>query len=118
MASESDGAILVVRHGKTTRDQVLVALSRLDSVAAHLIGTVANMTPGRRISYGYSYSYGYAPQVGRSKKPNKKVKKDKKRQGKPLTQTPAVAPADKVRRVARPTRQLWDDGNARSGRSC
>jgi receptor protein-tyrosine kinase len=68
LASESDGAILVARHGKTTRDQIAGAVGRLDSVAGHLLGTVANMTPAKRSSYGYSYSYGYAPEAGRSKK--------------------------------------------------
>ena len=101
LASESDGAILVVRHGKTTRDQVMVALSRLDSVAAKLIGSVANMTPGRRISYGYSYSYGYAPEVGRSRKSRKKqgsvkLSKKKRRQQKkqptPITVDPSFPP--------------------------
>ena len=82
LASESDGAILVVRHGKTTRDQVSVALSRLGSVGANLIGTVANMTPGRRISYGYSYSYGYAPEAGRSKKKDQSTRKERRRQKK------------------------------------
>jgi Mrp family chromosome partitioning ATPase len=68
LAAESDGAILISRHGKTTRDQVSAAVGRLDSVDARLVGTVANWTPARRNAYGYSYSYGYAPEVGRSKK--------------------------------------------------
>jgi receptor protein-tyrosine kinase len=68
LASSSDGAILVARHGKTTRDQISVAVGRLGSVSANLMGTVANMTPARRGSYGYGYSYGYAPEAGRSKR--------------------------------------------------
>ena len=76
LASSSDGAILIARHGKTTRDQISVAVGRLDSVAAHLLGTVANMTPARRGSYGYGYSYGYAPEAGRSKKDTSSKKKD------------------------------------------
>ncbi|MGH3457709.1 polysaccharide biosynthesis tyrosine autokinase [Aeromicrobium sp.] len=78
LASASDGAILVVRHGKTTRDQVNVAVGRLDSVGAHLIGTVSNMTPVRRGSYGYGYSYGYAPEPGHSKKEPAKDRLKKK----------------------------------------
>ena len=76
LASSSDGAILIARHGKTTRDQISVAVGRLESVAAHLLGTVANMTPARRGSYGYGYSYGYAPEAGRSKKDTSSKKKD------------------------------------------
>ena len=67
LAAESDGAILITRHGKTTRDQVAAAVGRLESVEARLLGTVANWTPARRSSYGYGYSYGYAPEIGRSK---------------------------------------------------
>jgi capsular exopolysaccharide synthesis family protein len=102
LASSSDGAILVARHGKTTRDQISVAVGRLDSVAAHLLGTVANMTPARRGSYGYGYSYGYAPEVGRLKKagptkkartpedgtpgkPSRKERRKQKKQSAPIT---------------------------------
>ena len=66
LGAASDGAILIVRHGKTTRDQVTSAVGRLDSVDARLLGTVINMTPPKRSAYGYGYSYGYAPEVGRS----------------------------------------------------
>ena len=68
LAAESDGAILITRHGKTTRDQVVAAVGRLESVEARLLGTMANWTPTRRSPYGYGYSYGYAPEVGRLKK--------------------------------------------------
>lgn len=82
LAAESDGAILISRHGKTTRDQVAVAIGRLESVDARLVGTVANWTPARRNAYGYSYSYGYAPEVGRSKKTGKQSKKEPRKQEK------------------------------------
>jgi hypothetical protein len=70
LAAGADGAILISRHGKTTRDQVATAVGRLESVEARLVGTVANWTPARRNPYGYSY--GYAPEVGRSKKERNK----------------------------------------------
>ena len=73
LGSASDGAILIVRHGKTTRDQVSSAVDRLDSVDARLLGTVINMTPAKRSGYGYGYSYGYAPEAGRSKKEHTKA---------------------------------------------
>jgi len=66
LASEADGAILVVRHGKTTKDQADQARQRLNSVGAALLGTVLNFAPARAKGYGYSYGYGY----GYAPKPN------------------------------------------------
>ncbi|WP_153505263.1 polysaccharide biosynthesis tyrosine autokinase [Cumulibacter manganitolerans] len=62
LARQADGAILVVRHGKTTKDQVVAAADRLHSVDAELLGTVFNRTPSKgNTGYGYGYGYGYAP---------------------------------------------------------
>lgn len=60
LGSQADGVLLVVRHGKTTRDQLAVASERLTSVGARTIGVVLNMVPVRRL-HGYGYGYGYAP---------------------------------------------------------
>jgi capsular exopolysaccharide synthesis family protein len=60
MARDVDGAILVVRHGKTTKDQLRQARLRLEQVDANLFGVAVNMTPRRgKGAYGYSYGYGY-----------------------------------------------------------
>jgi capsular exopolysaccharide synthesis family protein len=60
LAPSCDGTLLVVRHGRTTRDQVGRALSSLTNVNARLLGTVMTMTPrGASGSYGYSRGYGY-----------------------------------------------------------
>jgi receptor protein-tyrosine kinase len=60
MATQVDGAILVVRHGKTTKDQVKLAANRVGQVGARLFGVVVNMTPRRGGSeFGYDYGYGY-----------------------------------------------------------
>lgn len=64
LAQQTDGAILVVRHGSTTRHQVRTSAERLQSVGAVLLGTITNMTPSTKRgngSYGYGYGYGYAP---------------------------------------------------------
>lgn len=64
IAAETDGAVLVVRHGKTTRDQVTGAVERLRAVEAAPLGVIMNMLPsggGGRYGYGYGYGYGYAP---------------------------------------------------------
>ena len=59
MAANSDGAILVVRHGKTSRSQVAAAVSTLEAVDARLLGSVLNMMPMKGAeAYGYS-GYGY-----------------------------------------------------------
>lgn len=58
LAAKADGAIVVVRHGRTRRDQVGTSASRLSQVDAAAIGFVINMTPGRRSGYGYGYGYG------------------------------------------------------------
>lgn len=65
LARQADGALLVARHGKTTRDQLSQAVERLHQVDAEPVGVVLNMTPGRNrgdsSGYGYGYGYGYAP---------------------------------------------------------
>jgi tyrosine-protein kinase len=59
MASACDGAVLVVRHGKTRRDQVQDMVTTLKTVEANVLGTVFNVVPGRNAK-GYYY-YGYGP---------------------------------------------------------
>jgi capsular exopolysaccharide synthesis family protein len=63
ISSVVDGAVLVVRHGKTTADQVRAAVDRLEGVGAKPVAAVFNMTPVKsgRYGYGYGYGYGYAP---------------------------------------------------------
>lgn len=72
LASQSDGALVVVRHSKTTRDQLRHSIERLSAVDAKVLGLVFNMVPVRRGSkgdaYGYGYGYGYAPEPGRKKR--------------------------------------------------
>jgi len=66
VAAQADGALLVVRHGKTTRDQISAAVERLEAVGGRLVGVLLNMTPQRGGSgYYYGYGYGYAPTAGR-----------------------------------------------------
>lgn len=64
LSSQADGAILIVRYGSTTQDQVRAATERLQAVGARPIGAILNMTPakgGGQYGYGYGYGYGYAP---------------------------------------------------------
>jgi capsular exopolysaccharide synthesis family protein len=67
LARQADGAILVVKHGKITRDQVALSLQRLEQVDARLVGVVINMLPAKgRGGYGYGYGYGYAPDAAKA----------------------------------------------------
>lgn len=59
LARECDGALVIVRHGKTTREQLTRALAALSSVDARVLGTVLNMAPAGGAN-GYGYGYGYA----------------------------------------------------------
>ncbi len=48
LAAQTDGAILVVRHGETTRDQLTGAVERLEGVESRPLGVIFNMMPMRR----------------------------------------------------------------------
>lgn len=59
LAARSDGALIVVRAGKTKRDQLAHAAKMLSDVGAVLLGSVLTMMPTRgSASYSYSYYYG------------------------------------------------------------
>jgi tyrosine-protein kinase len=47
LAAQSDGALLVSRYGKTTRDQLRRSVERLAAVDANLVGAVLNRVPRR-----------------------------------------------------------------------
>lgn len=63
LASRTDGAILVVRHGKTTKDHVRNACDRLTQVDASPLGIVFNRVPAKGGGDGYGYGYGYGPET-------------------------------------------------------
>jgi len=66
IARDVDGAIMVVRHGKTTKDQLEQARLRLVQVDANLFGVAVNMAPRRgRRSYDYGYDYNIDADVQR-----------------------------------------------------
>lgn len=70
VAAHSDGALLVVCHGKTTRDQLADGTARLDAVEAHCIGVVLNMAPrsharGRSRSHDYQHAKGSRARAAR-----------------------------------------------------
>jgi len=76
LAAQADGAILVVRHGKTSKDDVLRAVAGLEQVNARLLGTVLNAVPAKR-HYGYNAGYGYGYGYGQTKADRKAKKRAK-----------------------------------------
>ncbi len=77
LASKTDGALIVTRHGKTTRDQLANAVDRLAQVGTHPLGLVFNRVPRTKVgsTYGYGYGYGYAPASDDAPTTGKRVKK-------------------------------------------
>jgi succinoglycan biosynthesis transport protein ExoP len=53
VSAHADGVLVVVRAGKTTRQQLALAMRSLQAVGARILGTVLNMAPAHRGS-GYS----------------------------------------------------------------
>ncbi|MBI2243335.1 MAG: polysaccharide biosynthesis tyrosine autokinase [Nocardioides sp.] len=80
LAAQADGALVVVRHGKTTRDQLGHAIERVEAVGGKAVGVVVNLAPtikkGR--SYGYGYGYGYYGYTSRPA-PTPSAKHDRRR---------------------------------------
>lgn len=66
LSTLADGTILVVKHGKTTRDQLAEAIARLNQVGGRLFGVVVNMIP-RRATNSYYYYYYEESTQGRRK---------------------------------------------------
>ncbi len=67
LAKLADGVIIVVRHAKTTKDQVNEAINRLNQVGARLYGVVVNMVAKRAVGSYYYYYYEETAPTGRGK---------------------------------------------------
>jgi len=63
ISAAADGAILVIRHSRSRREEADRALQSLAAVNAKLLGTVLNFAPrkGRDGYSGYGYGYGQPP---------------------------------------------------------
>lgn len=60
LASQADGAVIVVRYGRSSQDAVRNAVASLEQINAKVLGTVLNAIPAKRgAAYGYGYGYGY-----------------------------------------------------------
>lgn len=65
LAKLADGVIVVVRHGRTTKDQVNEAINRLGQVGGRLYGVVVNMVAKRAVGSYYYYYYEESSPAGR-----------------------------------------------------
>lgn len=97
----ADGAVLVVRHSKTRKEQLHRALDSLSQVDARVLGTVVNFVPTKRRAggygdgYGYGYGYGYSDDKPAGRKRGRKaVRTEVSPQQKQATDSqPIVVPA-------------------------
>jgi receptor protein-tyrosine kinase len=72
LAANADGALVVVRAGKTKRDQLRHAMGMLNDVGATLLGGVLTMMPTRGSGvYSYNYYYYYGGSYGDEKAADK-----------------------------------------------
>jgi polysaccharide biosynthesis transport protein len=65
IGSLTDGVLLVLRAGHTTRDAASYARRHLTDAGARILGLVINQTDRKGRAYGYGYGYGYYSTYGR-----------------------------------------------------
>ncbi|MCK8671917.1 polysaccharide biosynthesis tyrosine autokinase [Rhodococcus sp. NPDC003382] len=58
LSAAADGALVIARHGKTTREQMVRAVGNLDSAGVRVLGTIITMTPSKGPG-AYEYRYFY-----------------------------------------------------------
>lgn len=73
ISSVCGGTIFVVEASRARRGQAKVALRRLKSSHAHLLGVVLTKFDARAIGYGYNYSYSYRYNYGRNQQEEKSL---------------------------------------------
>ena len=73
VSSLCDGAILIAKQGKTTREQIRRAADALQQVDARLLGVVMNYLPAKRNRGDY---YHYTHHQGRPRRAEKRKQAD------------------------------------------
>lgn len=71
-ATRADGALLVIRYGKTTRQQVAASIEALSVVGAPILGSAFTRTPTKSSRY-VTYEYSYAPERPLDRRPNRSL---------------------------------------------
>ncbi|SEM02058.1 capsular exopolysaccharide family [Sphingomonas palmae] len=64
IASKVEGTLIVTAAHSTHKNVARLAVGRLRSAHAHLLGAVLSMFDSRQASYGYGYGYGYGEGYG------------------------------------------------------
>ena len=65
LTQHADGALVVIRHGKTKRDELTRAVASLERVGGRVLGTVLNGVPAKDSSdYGRYGTYGTYDEIG------------------------------------------------------
>jgi Mrp family chromosome partitioning ATPase len=59
IGSITDGVVLVMRSGHTTREAAQFSRRQLTDAGARILGLVINQTDRKGSGYGYGYGYGY-----------------------------------------------------------
>jgi len=92
MAGLTDGAVLVVHYGTTTRDQLTGAVERLRAVGAAPVGAIFNMVPVRgssaRYGDGHGYGHGYRPVAAQHPTTDESLASDRAADSRPRAQRP------------------------------
>lgn len=101
LAALSDGAVLVVRHGQTTAENLDRSIQSLEAVSAKLLGTVLNFAPRRKRGAGYDgYGYGYG---NTDTLPRQRARQARRVEAPTLGAASILTPADGVQPVTRKT---------------
>lgn len=64
IASQVEGTLVVIAAHSTHKNVARLAISRLQTSHAHILGVVLSMFDSKQASYGYGYGYGYGQGYG------------------------------------------------------
>lgn len=73
IASQTEGTLVITAAHSTHKNVARLAVSRLQSAHAHILGAVLSMFDARQASYGYGYGYGYGQGYGYGEKADEKA---------------------------------------------
>jgi len=114
LATAADGALLVARFGKTTREQFARAVGNLRTVNANVLGSILTMTPTKGHGTVYEYRYYYSTDKPATVTPAQSAPAAPAPVAAPPAATqhiPAPAPeAQPARRAEPPATQAWTPG--------
>lgn len=104
LSAQCDGALIVVRHGKTSREQVSSSTAALTGVGARVLGSVLTMAPAASAG---SYYYYYAP--------NSKDARHGRRSRRTAEDSPPIRPAQRAADAITPKHSQPDAARPQNG---